>query len=465
MKARRRWLQALALGLAIVTVAVLGTRLLLTPVKGEVLVLSTAPHLDQLPAAAVALHSSTGWLTLGSFSSRSVPAAPETTTLVQTSLPVGTYDAVRVGGEVLPLQAQVVKGQLMPVLVVVANGRAANQGAYAGNEGVNLGLNEVAGHIRALPTFSLVDQLGRPFTNAAIAGHDVILAAFNTTCRESCPLYTGLFLQLQKQLPPSVMLIEVTINPWQDTPQVLRDYAGRLGASWTFLTGNSAALSDFLKSFDVQLGSGDVHRSTLALVDSHGYIRSYYLGAPDIGGSLPPELTSQLNPAGMRLADSHGDGWGQAQVLDSLRAIGAVTQPGTDRQGAAPELNLSILDGRRISLADYRGRPVVINFWASYCLPCHREMPMLQRAARAHPRMTLLLVDERDDRSAASALVRDLGITSAIPFDSDGKAGDLYQVGALPTTVFIRGDGSIEGRYLGETNEQILDSHLSAIGA
>jgi cytochrome oxidase Cu insertion factor (SCO1/SenC/PrrC family) len=462
---RSRWLQLFAIGMAVAIAVLLGSRFLLTPVKGEVLVLTSARQADRLPAAAVALHSSAGWLTVGSFTSRAVPAAPQTTTLVQASLAVGSYDAVRIGQDVLPVRVQIVKDQLVPMLVVVANGRAAEHGGYAGNEGVTLGLNELAGQFRAVPPFSLLDQFGRPFTNASIAGRDVIVAAFHTTCHESCPLYTGLFLQLQKQLPPSVMLIEATIDPWQDTPQVLRDYAGRVGASWTFLTGDAAALSDFWKPFDVQLGTGDVHRSTLALIDSHGYIRSYYLGAPDLGASLPPVLASQLSPAGMRLAGSHGDGWGQAQILDTLSAIGGLRTPATAAEGEAGDFTLATLDGNQASLSQFGGRPVLINFWASYCVPCRVEMPLIEQVAKQHPKLVVLLVDERDSTGAARTFVAGLKVRSTVLLDVDGKVGDAYRVDGLPTTVFVRPDRTIEGRYIGQTNEQILSSHLTAIGA
>jgi len=59
-----------------------------------------------------------------------------------------------------------------------------------------------------------------------------------------------------------VLLIEATIDPLTDTPDVLRAYAGGIGASWTFLTGDPAALINFWKPFDFELGSSDVHRST-----------------------------------------------------------------------------------------------------------------------------------------------------------------------------------------------------------
>jgi cytochrome oxidase Cu insertion factor (SCO1/SenC/PrrC family) len=350
------------------------------------------------------------------------------------------------------------------VLVAVQDGKPAAAGIYAGSESVSLGLNELSGQMKAMPDFSLVDQFGRTFTRQSILGHDTIVAAFHTTCHESCPIYTGLFLQLRRELPASVLLLEVTTDPWTDKLQTLLDYAGRIGASWTFLTGDPAELTEFWRPFDIELSTGDVHRSTLVLIDSHGYIRSYYLGTPDVGGNLPPELGQLLNDEGRQLLQGHGSGWGEAQVLDSLRAIWGLEQPGTAGQGQAPNFTLSTLDGRRVSLGYFRGRPVVINFWATYCVPCRREMPMLERIAKAHPKMVLLLVDERDDRGAATDFVKSLGITSTVLFDTDGKAGDLYQVSGLPTTVFVRADGSIEGRYLGETNEQILDPHVAALG-
>jgi cytochrome oxidase Cu insertion factor (SCO1/SenC/PrrC family) len=96
-----------------------------------------------------------------------------------------------------------------------------------------------------MPAFTLTDQFGRRFDNASIAGHEVVLAAFHTSCRETCPLYTGLFMQLRRELPPDVLLVEATTNPWEDGPDVLREYAGRVGASWTLLTGDPAALAAF----------------------------------------------------------------------------------------------------------------------------------------------------------------------------------------------------------------------------
>jgi hypothetical protein len=77
----------------------------------------------------------------------------------------------------------------------------------------------------------------------------------------------------------------------------------------------------------------------------------------------------------------------------------------------------------------------------------------------------VLLVDELDSTPAAGSFIGDLHIHAAVLLDTDGKAGALYRITGLPTTMFVRPNGTIEGRYLGQTNEQILGSHIAAIGA
>jgi hypothetical protein len=84
--------------------------------------------------------------------------------------------------------------------------------------------------------------------------------------------------------------------------------------------------------------------------------------------------------------------------------------------------------------------------------------------ADSHPKLVVLLVDERDSTPAARAFVAQLGIRSTVLLDTDGKSGDLYRIVGLPTTIFIRADGSVEGRYLGQTDARVLGSHIAAIG-
>jgi len=465
MSAYPRWLSVTAVLVTISGLVLVGGRLLLSPVQGDLLILASAPTADRIATSSIELHSTAGWRSLGRFPTRDVPAAPKTVALLDSKAAVGPYDAVRIGSDLIPIRVDVQQMVLATMLIGVTAGRPLKQGTYAGSEGVSLGLNELSGQMKQVPPFKLIDQFGRSFDNSSIAGHDVVLAAFHTNCHESCPLYTGLFLQLRRQLPANVLLIEATTDPGTDTSDVLRQYGGAIGASWTFLTGDPVELTNFWKPFDVELSTSDVHRSTLALIDSHGYIRSYYLGTPDVGGRLPVPLTNLLNSEGQNLLTTHGNGWGQSQVLDSLNAIGGLAAPSSTDGGQAQDFALSNLRGEKVSLGQYRGRPVLINFWATYCVPCRVEMPLLQRMADQHPKLVVLLVDERDSTPAARTFVSDLHIRATVLLDVEGKAGDLYHLAGLPTTLFVRPDGSIQGRYLGQTSEQVLGPHIAAIGA
>ena len=200
---------------------------LLAPIRGDVLVLASAKQIDRLASSTLQLHSASGWTSIGVFLTTNVPAAPKTVTLLEATVPVGLYDSVKVANQVLPASINVRQTMPAQILLGLADGRASTASIYVGSQGVSLGLNELSGQMKAVPAFRLIDQFGRPFDNSSIAGHDVVLAAFHTTCQQTCPLYTGLFLQLQQQLPTSVLLIEATNDPWHDSAHVLRSYAGR----------------------------------------------------------------------------------------------------------------------------------------------------------------------------------------------------------------------------------------------
>ena len=154
----------------------------------------------------------------------------------------------------------------------------------------------------------------------------------------------------------------------------------------------------------------------------------------------------QLNPDGLSEYRSHGNGWGAPQVLDTLQTIDALAPRSSGGEGLAQEFAMGMLDGRQVRLSQFRGQPVLINFWATYCVPCRVEMPLIERTAAQHPELVVLLVDERDSTEAARTFVSDLHIGSTVLLDTDGKAGDLYRIAGLPTTVYVRPDGTIEGR-------------------
>src|SRR5262249_43600912 len=151
--------------------------------------------------------------------------------------------------------------------------------------------------------------------------------------------------------------------------------------------------------------------------------------------SLPSALERQLDADGRRLLAGHGEGWGAPQVLDSLRTLAAAAR--TSIGGPAPAFSLRALDGRRLSLEQFGGRPVIVNFWWAGCPPCQRELPLLQRYADAHPGLSLLLVDPVDGVDAARSFVESLGVRATVLMDPGGQVASGYHVAAYPTTFFV----------------------------
>ncbi|GAC1647048.1 MAG: hypothetical protein NVS9B11_19380 [Candidatus Dormibacteraceae bacterium] len=429
------------------------------PSTGTLLVAVSGRTAGSFQTTPLMLHGSGQWVALGDVSG-AVPAAPQERDLKTVSLGVGDYDGVRFGTDVQNVPIKITAGKVEPLLLGIEHGHLVPGAAYAGNDEVNLGLGELGGKFIAMPPFDLVDQSGAPFNAVNTAGKDLVIAAFNTSCHETCPIYTALFFQIAKSMPAGIALAEVTTDPSTDTQVVLNDYAQRVGAKWTFATGSQNALAAFWKPFGVQLAAGDTHVSTLAIVDRHGYVRLVYRGVPDVGSRMPPALLTDMSSRGLQQLASHGDGWGAPDVLKALRTIAGPRQPSTSLGGKAPLFTLMGTDGRQASVTGLAGKPAVINFWATYCPPCRAEMPLLQRQVGSPSGVQLVLVNEGDSSRAARDFLDSLGIHQPALLDSDLGVGRTYGAVALPMTVFIRADGTIAARHIGQLDAAVLASYL-----
>lgn len=143
----------------------------------------------------------------------------------------------------------------------------------------------------------------------------------------------------------------------------------------------------------------------------------------------------------------------------------------------APDATLTLLDGAPLRLADLRGSVVVLNFWASWCVPCREEMPLLQalseEAARAGEPVAVVGVGVRTDQDVdARALVRDLGLTYPLGRDTATKepgVGPIQRAFALPdflpATVFLRPDGVVDRLQLGPLTAEQLRAAVAAARA
>ena len=144
-------------------------------------------------------------------------------------------------------------------------------------------------------------------------------------------------------------------------------------------------------------------------------------------------------------------------------SLDAPAGPGVGRQ--APDLRLESLDGRQVSLADYAGQVVLLNFWATWCPPCKEEIPAIERAYQAHRDDGLVVLGINDGEAAevVRAFAGELGITYPVLIDRRGDVAAQYRRRGLPLTVIVDRDGVIQVRHEGYLTAGQLDSYLSRL--
>jgi peroxiredoxin len=127
--------------------------------------------------------------------------------------------------------------------------------------------------------------------------------------------------------------------------------------------------------------------------------------------------------------------------------------------GPAPTFTLSSNDGKSVSLAQYQGQVVMINFWASWCGPCREEFPLLDSIYRKYNKLgfTMLGVNVEPDSKAANDWLKQTPVTFPILYDTDSKVSKLYEVAGMPSTVIIDRTGKVRvlhrGYKPGDENE------------
>lgn len=140
-----------------------------------------------------------------------------------------------------------------------------------------------------------------------------------------------------------------------------------------------------------------------------------------------------------------------------LRGTG-VAKVSVSTGAAAPELDLPRLGGGSFRLADERGHPVVLVFWASWCGPCMNELPSVERVQKAlgngHT-ARIVAVNTEGSAEAASGVVQRLGLTMPVLLD-DGSASQAYKVMTIPETVVVDAAGKVAAVMRGGASEDEL---------
>lgn len=153
-------------------------------------------------------------------------------------------------------------------------------------------------------------------------------------------------------------------------------------------------------------------------------------------------------------------------VIELPKEKNATDESPAPRAGrAAPDFRLTTLDGGTIRLSDLQGKPVVVNFWATWCGPCRKEFPEFIQAADEFKEqgLTIIGVNVQEPRDKVAAFVDEFGANFTIALDTNGQVVNAYRVTGLPTTIFIDRQGVVKSVYLGQLSRDVLLERLRAI--
>lgn len=162
--------------------------------------------------------------------------------------------------------------------------------------------------------------------------------------------------------------------------------------------------------------------------------------------------------------------WIQAVILTAVLLIGGYTigsslfaEEEIPREGSmAPHFTLTGLDGKTYELSDYRGKPMLINFWGSWCEPCVREMPAIQRQYEKWKDQGLVVLGVNLDESKVTvqSFVKQNGVTFPILFDKELRMRDRYAVRYYPTTFYVDAGGKIVKIAPIEMTEEFIEQTI-----
>lgn len=135
---------------------------------------------------------------------------------------------------------------------------------------------------------------------------------------------------------------------------------------------------------------------------------------------------------------------------------------------AAPGFTLDLLGGGKVTLADLRGKVVLVNFWTSWCPPCRLEMPAIEKTYRSYKDLGFVVIGvnltAQDSEKDAANFIEEIGVTFPIALDRNNAVGNLYLVTALPTSYFIDRKGVIRSVIVGgPMSEAVIQSKVEEL--
>ena len=141
-----------------------------------------------------------------------------------------------------------------------------------------------------------------------------------------------------------------------------------------------------------------------------------------------------------------------------LLFLAPLVSAGLQEEGTpAPEFTLNTLEGRPVSLSEFRGKPVVLEFWATWCGPCRRQFPKMARLHEEYEgKVHFLMVNTMEDAATVRAFAQQVEVPGIILMDPADKVGERYGTRILPSLFFIDGDGVVQAAVPGAVRDMEL---------
>jgi peroxiredoxin len=126
------------------------------------------------------------------------------------------------------------------------------------------------------------------------------------------------------------------------------------------------------------------------------------------------------------------------------------------------DFTLSDLDGNKVSLKDFRGKNVYLNFWATWCPPCRKEMPAIEKVYQEYKDkgLVVLTIDIGEDKETVKNFIKDNKYNFKVLLDSDQNIASQYNISAIPVSYFINKDGSIATKRVGALEENEMRQYV-----
>jgi protein SCO1/2 len=310
---------------------------------------------------------------------------------------------------------------------------------------------------RLINEFTLTDMNGQPFTRDRLHGHWSLVFFGFTRCPELCPTTLSTLNQMYQQLKadhqdPLPQIVFISVDPERDTPKQIKQYITGFNPDFFGATGSTIELEQMTQQFSVMYAKvmqenakaptatqEDYtidHSGTLLLVDPNGQLFAIF--------SMPHEA-----PA----------------LAQSFEKIINTYQSHYTEQAHQPVAQDS--NGKTINLATYRGKWVVINYWATWCHPCLEELPELNRFSQHYSDKAVVLGVSYDQLPAtkihevAQRFALNFPLLSSFPLQSLG----VENISTLPITFLIAPDGHLQETFHGPQTQASLAKAIGAVAS